>query len=153
MIKTDNELPDFVALHAYYRSLGPGSQAELRRAAQLDDVTFTPALYRLFPGIRPTPGHQRIAFLLPWCSHRAGAASLGAQFAKEGIAEARVIQMARARPPTDLNQLRRLVNHVDPAVDWAEFGKTLWYWGNTVKRRLVEDFYLAQFKPAKGAAQ
>jgi CRISPR system Cascade subunit CasB len=64
-----------------------------------------------------------------------------------------VLQVARAAPPNDIKQFRRLTMQVKPLVNWAEFGKTLWYWGPNAKRQLVEQYYLAKFEPAKGGSK
>ena len=149
------ELPDFVALRARFESeaFSNGARAELRRLSDMESVALCPALYRLFPGQKPDDRHLRLAFLLPCCKHDVKAKSLGAQLAKAKISEARVLQVARAHSPLDLIQLRRLLTHTEPAVNWAEFGKTLWFWGDRARRQLVEDYYLAQFTPAKGAQE
>lgn len=146
------DLPDFVALRARFESeaFSNGARAELRRLPDLESVALCPTLYRLFPGQKPDDRHLRLAFLLPCCKHDAKAKSLGAQLAKAKVSEARVLQVARAQSPLDLIQLRRLLTHVEPAVDWAEFGKALWFWNPLAKRQLVENYYLAQFTPAKG---
>lgn len=144
------ELPDFAALRGRYQALPPGAQAALRRVAEPDDLAMTTAFYHLFPGERPDDRHLRLAFLLPWCDQRSGAKSLGVQLAEAKIAEARVLQTARAHEPLDLIQLRRLVMHAEPAVNWSDFGRLLWYWNDRAKRQLVEEFYLAKFTPAKG---
>ena len=114
------ELPDFVALKMRYdnESFPTGARAELRRAAEPDDVSLTPALYRLFPGQRPADRHVRLAYLLPCCKHAAKAKSLGAQLAEAKVAEARVLQVARSHTPLDMVQLRRLLMHIEPIVDW-----------------------------------
>lgn len=147
------ELPDFVALRTRFESdaFSNGARAELRRLPDLESVPLCPALYRLFPGQKPDDRHLRLAFFLPCCKHDAKAKSLGTQLAKAKISEARVLQVARAHSPLDLIQLRRLLTHTEPTLNWAEFGKTLWYWGDRARRQLVEDYYLAQFTPAKGA--
>jgi CRISPR system Cascade subunit CasB len=147
------DLPDFVALRARFESVAfsNGARAELRRLPDMDSVALCPALYRLFPGQKPDDRHLRLAFLLPCCKHDAKAKSLGTQLAKAKVSEARVLQVARAHSPLDLIQLRRLLTHIEPAVNWAEFGKALWFWNPLSKRQLVEDYYLAQFTPAKGA--
>lgn len=146
------ELPDFVALKKRYddEKFPTGARAELRRVADPDEVALTPALYRLFPGERPNERHFRLAFLLPCCMHAAKSKSLGAQLAEAKIAEARVLQVARAQAPLDMVQLRRLLTHIEPSVDWSEFGRMLWYWNTRAKRQLVEDFYIARFSAAKG---
>lgn len=148
-----NDLPDFAALKARFDSdaFPSGARAELRRVAGPEDTAYSPALYRLFPGQRPDERHLRLAFLLPHAKHAASAKSLGAQLAAAKVAEARVLQVARSHGPQDLIQLRRLLSHVEPVVDWQAFGRTLWYWNDISKRQLVEDYYLAQFTSAKGA--
>lgn len=146
------ELPDFVKLKARYddESFPTGARAELRRAAEPDDVAFLPALYRLFPGQHPNERHRRLAYVLPCCQHSDKAKSLGAQLAEAKVAEARVLQVARAQAPLDMVQLRRLLTYVEPAVDWAKFGPMVWFWNEKAKRQLVEDFYVARYSPVKG---
>lgn len=147
------DLPDFVALKARFESeaFPAGARAELRRVADPEAVSLCPALYRLFPGQKPHVRHWQLAFVLPCCRHDAKAKSLGAQLATAQVAEARVLQVARAQAPLDLIQLRRLLAHIEPAVNWLAFGKTVWFWDERSKRQLVEDYYLAKFTPAKGA--
>lgn len=147
-----SELPDFVALRNRYENeeFPAGARADLRRVAGPDDVALSPALYRLFPGQRPDDRHLRLAFLLPCCKHAAKAKSLGSQLADARVAEARVLQVARAHAPLDMVQLRRLLAHIEPTVDWSEFGRMVWYWNDRAKRQLIEDFYIARFSPTKG---
>lgn len=144
------ELPDFAALRGRYERLPSGARAELCRVPDPDDLSMTTALYRLFPGERPDDRHLRLAYLLPWCRHAANAKPLGAHLADANVTEARVLQTARAHAPQDIVQLRRLVMHTEPAVDWADLGRMIWFWKPEEKRRFVEDFYLAKFAPAKG---
>lgn len=146
------ELPDFVALKMRYdnESFSTGARAELRRVAEPDDVALTPALYRLFPGQKPDDRHLRLAFLLPCCKHAIKAKSLGVQLAEAKVAEARILQVARSHAPLDMVQLRRLLTHIEPTVNWSEFGRMVWIWNDKAKRQLVEDFYIARFNPAKG---
>jgi len=143
---------NFVRLKMRYdnETFPTGARAELRRVAEPNDVALTPALYRLFPGQRPDDRHLRLAYLLPCCKHAAKAKSLGAQLAEAKVAEARVLQVARSHTPLDMVQLRRLLMHIEPTVDWAKFGQMLWDWDDGAKRQLVEDFYIARFTPAKG---
>ena len=149
------DLPDFVALKKRFDSeaFPNGARAELRRAGEPADVALLPALYRLFPGQQPDERHQRIAFMLPFPRHATSAKSIGAQLSTAKVAATRVLNVARSRSPLDLIQLRRLLNHIDAAVDWQAFGKMLWYWNDISKRQLVEDFYLAQFTPIKGGTR
>ena len=148
------DMPDFVALKARFEdeAFPSGARAELRRVADPEAVSLCPALYRLFPGQRPDDRHLRLAFVLPCCRHDPKAKSLGAQLAIAQVREARVLQVARAQAPLDLIQLRRLVAHVEPAMNWQEFGRMIWFWDRpNEKRRFVEDYYLAKFTPVKGA--
>lgn len=144
---------NFVGLKMRYdnETFPTGARAELRRVAEPNDVAFTPALYRLFPGQHPDDRHLRLAYLLPCCKHAAKAKSLGAQLAAAKVAEARVLQVARSHTPLDIIQLRRLLTYIEPTVDWAKFGQMIWDWDDSAKRQLVEDFYIARFTPAKGA--
>lgn len=143
---------NFVGLKMRYdnETFPTGARAELRRVAEPNDVALTPALYRLFPGQRPDDRHLRLAYLLPCCKHAAKAKSLGAQLAEAKVAEARVLQVARSHAPLDMVQLRRLLTHIEPTVDWAKFGQMIWDWDDHAKRQLVEDFYIARFTSAKG---
>lgn len=139
-----SDLPDFVALAARYKNLTPGQKAELRRLADPEEAGGKPAFYRLFPGQQATPQRQRLAFLLPWAEHRAGAKPLGAQLAQAKVSETRIYQMVRSEPENDLIQLRRLLQHAKPALDWEHFGKTLHYWGAQSKRQILEQFFIHQ---------
>lgn len=146
------ELPDFVALWERYNHMTRGQQAELRRAAEPDDLTLKPALYRLFPGIEPRNQYLRLAFLLPWFAHQPNAANFGVQCAKADINEARLFQVVRSNDPLDMIQLRRLAMQIKPVVNWVVFGETIWRWrqkGQYAKRKLIEDYYLAKY-PTKG---
>jgi CRISPR system Cascade subunit CasB len=138
------ELPDFVAIARRFEKFTPGQKAELRRMAKPDEVTEIPAYYRLFPGIRPPQWCERVAYILPWAKHAESAQSLGRQLAQKGISETRIYHVVRASPPNDLIQLRRLVQHIEPRLDWQETGKTLYFWGDRAKRRLLEDFFVYQ---------
>lgn len=147
--------PDYVGLYARFKELPSGPKAELRRAANPDDLVFTPALYRLFPGIPPDSRHRQLAFLLPWLAHKENATNFAAQLAKDNIAEARIFQVVRSTDASSgLIQLRRLAMQLKPNVDWNEFGKTIWYWGrdtsSPAKQSFIKDYYLALYTPAKG---
>jgi CRISPR system Cascade subunit CasB len=69
--------------------------------------------------------------------------------AVKGISEARLFQVVRADEPNDLIQLRRLVQHIEPVIDWAEFGRFLYFWNDRSKRTLLEDFFIHQTAKAK----
>ena len=149
------DAPDYMAIWNRYHAdaFGKGAQAELRRVADPEDLLERPALYRLFPGERPTKQHLRLAFLLPYCKHQAGAENLRTSLvtAKKRVAEERVMQMARSSWPEDINYLRRILVQAEPSVDWQAFAESLWFWNDDRKRRIVEDYFIAQFNPAKGA--
>jgi len=146
---------DFIKLRLHYDSeaFSTGARAELRRVAEPNDVTLAPALYRLFPGQRPDDRHLRLAYLLPCCKHSARAKPLGVQLAQAKVSEARVLQVARSHSPLDMMQLRRLLLHIEPTVNWATFGQMIWEWDVGSKRQLVEEYYIARFTPAKGATK
>lgn len=143
--------PDFVDLYRRYRRMAEsdgGFRSQLgKRAGAPDELRMRPAFYKLFPGARPPSWAERIVFFLPFCSHADAAQPLGAQLAAKGVSEARLFQVVRAEAPNDLIQLRRLVQHVEPAIDWAEFGRLLYFWNDRAKRTLLEDFFIHQ--PAK----
>ncbi len=139
--------PDFVDLHRRYENLDNGMKAMLRRVFKPDDLRDTAALYRLFPGERTSDNWLRVVFMLPWCAQCAEGTqvpSFGAALAHAKVNEMRVLQMARAREPLDIEQLRRLAMQVKPVVDWGKFGWILLKWGREDKRRIVEDFYYSQ---------
>lgn len=144
--ETHIDLPNFVELRRKFDALNPGQRAELRRVTKPDDLSLIPSLYRLFPRERPDIRHRRVAFLLPWCVHASNPPDLGRQLVDNHINDTRMLQVARAGAPLDIIQFRRMAMHVEPIVDWARFGPMLWFWGDRNKRRLVEDYYLAQFK-------
>lgn len=145
-----SELPDFVTLKARYEELGAGPRAELRRVARPDDLALIPAFYRLLPGIKTDARWQRIVFFLPFAAHVGQGDSLGRALAGK-VKEERLFQVLRSNPPNDLIQLRRLVQQAEPRVDWRKMGKTLWFWGEISKRRLVEDYFSPASKPEKEA--
>lgn len=144
-------LPDFVDLHQRYRRMAESDgnfRSQLgKRIGAPDELGMRPAFYKLFPGTRPPSWAERVVFFLPFCSHTEGAKPLGAQLASHGIRETRLFQVLNAANPNDLIQLRRLVQHIEPVVDWSEFGRLLYYWNDRAKRTLLEDFFIHQ--PAK----
>ncbi len=81
---------------------------------------------------------------MPYCTQQAGTVSLGQKLAEAKISEARLLQVIRADYPNDLIQLRRLVQHIAPSVDWSALGKTLYFWNEKAKRDLLEDFFIHQ---------
>jgi len=141
---------DYVLFWEIFCALDRGKQAELRRhVRQPDELAELPAFYALYRGIRPNRQHQRVAFFLPVCKHREGALSIGAQLAKKDVSEMRIFQVIRSEQPNDLIQLRRLCQHIEPIVDWEEFGDMLWFWGHESKRKLLEDYFVFKYNNTK----
>lgn len=147
------DVPDFAEVHDRFQQLSNGAQAELRRASELDALRDTPGLYRLFPGARPSDQQARLAFLLPWCPHLKMDKTFAALCA-DAVSEDRIMQIARASPPSDIVALRRLVIQLHPAVGWLDLARTAWFWGKTrkrpAKRQLVEDYYIALHRLDQG---
>jgi len=136
---------DFIAVAERFDKLGNGPRAELRRCATPDDVAMVPAFYRLFFG-ETGARHQRVAFFLPYVQQSVHSDSLGMQLAKRKISEQRLFQVLRSESPNDLIQLRRLVQQVEPKLDWAAFGKQLFFWNDAQKRHILEHFFMNQSK-------
>ncbi|BBJ22996.1 type I-E CRISPR-associated protein Cse2/CasB [Candidatus Nitrotoga sp. AM1P] len=146
-------LPDFVALYKHYEILSKNGnlRSQLgKRIGKPEELRDRPAYYRLFPGESPPKWGERVIFLMPFCTHQPGAVSLGQKLAEAKISEARLLQVIRADYDNDLIQLRRLVQHVAPPVDWSALGTTLYFWNEKAKRELLEDFFIHQSaKPNK----
>jgi CRISPR system Cascade subunit CasB len=150
--KRDNKI-DFVALAKRYTELGTGQQADLRRAT-LQNIAAIPAYYRLLPNIKTDKRWDRVVFFLPHikhCKSTEKAQSLGQQLAKK-ISEEPLFHLLRSESPNDLIQLRRLVQQVEPTVDWQPWGERLFFWNATQKRRLLEDYFFHYSAPKKGAS-
>ena len=142
--------PEGVLLKARFDALRNGDRAVLRRVAQLADIPHLPAYYRWLGGRRPHPGLQRVALLLPHAGHRAAAASLGQQLRLQGIHEDRVVRLVRAHGDEGLHALRRLLIHAELRLDWGAFAPVLLFWGEAVKRRILQDFFTTP--PRRAAA-
>lgn len=135
-----------------------GLEAELRRAAEPEDVLEKPAFYQLMQGKlvqdKDKKGWQRIAFFLPYIvDHRPDAKSLGRQLGEAKINEIRLFQMLRSDSPNDLIQLRRLVQQIEPGLDWIAFGETLFYWNKAKKQQIVQDYFIASVPEEKTKPQ
>lgn len=143
---THAELFNFVMLRERFDALSNGQKADLRRAAQPQDLMMKPALYRLLHGIKPNEKSLRVVFLLPWAKHQPKAAHFSAPCAKANINEMRMFQIARSDDPMDMIQLRRIAMQIEPQVDWTQFGKMLWFWDKKhTKCEFIENYYLAQY--------
>ena len=156
------ESPDFLSLWGRYTALSLGDKAVLRRVVEPDELREFHALYALFPFGRAHDGWLRVAFLLPWCddcgdARRDAAPSLSKLLIERKVSETRVFQVARAKSPTDIIQFRRMMIQMKhPKIDWQKMGRLLYRsepdgsWSRESKCKLIENFYLAKFIPAKG---
>jgi CRISPR system Cascade subunit CasB len=156
------ESPDFLSLWGRYAALSPGDKAALRRVAEPEELRDFHALYALFDYGRVHDGWLRVAYLLPWCDdcgddRRDVAPSLSKLLVEKNVSETRVFQVVRAKSPTDIIQFRRMMIQLKhPKIDWKKMGQLLYWsepdgsWSRESKRKLVENFYLAKFTPAKG---
>jgi len=136
------QTPDFVAIHERFdKRLTPGQRAEIRRAAGPNDPVLVFSTGRLFKNLLgPWPSSYRVVWFLPIVAHKDSAERIGKQLADSSISEARMFQVLRAEPPLDLQHLRRLCRQAEPTVNWSDFGKTLWWWSEEAKRKIVEDY-------------
>lgn len=135
---------DFIDISKRFDALSNGAKAELRRCRKPDDVSMIPAFYHMFFG-ESDVRHRRVAYFLPYVGHKQGASSLGVQLANK-VNEKRLFQVLRSESPNDLIQLRRLVQQVEPVLDWNDFGKQLYFWNDKSKRKILEDFFSHQNK-------
>lgn len=142
--------------------LKPGPRAELRRVRNPDEILDQPAFYRLIAALgEEKPWRDalaRLAFCIPYITHSEGKITLGAALGKTGkVSEKRIFQVIRADYPNDIVQLRRILQHIKPAVNWPVAARQLYFWHSKEsdnvkrnKRQLLEDFVLNQ--PKKTAA-
>lgn len=142
-------LPDFIEVKNYFDNvLTNGQRAELRRVRAPDELAFIPAFYRLLPPSQyANKRWRKIVFFLPYTSHDSKAEKLGMQLARSEISEMRLFQMLRSHYPNDLLYLRRILQQIQPVVNWQKFGKMLFFdWdfrADKVKRFIIEDYFIA----------
>ncbi|MFA5353649.1 MAG: type I-E CRISPR-associated protein Cse2/CasB [Thermodesulfovibrionales bacterium] len=145
------KLPDFMELYRAWKQLSPGPQAELRRVAKPEELIEVPAFYRLFSGKATSEmekqAFQRLIYCLPCITHTEEDTGLGKALARgKGISEKRIFQVVRSDAPNDMIQLRRILQMVEPSVNWPKTAKLLWYWNERSKRDLLEEYFLNQPK-------
>lgn len=76
--------------------------------------------------------------------------SLGRALANSGrINERRIFQLIRADRTADMVQLRRLLTHAEPVLDWPLMARMLTWWGKRERQQLLEDFVLTTNKMRK----
>ncbi|MGI2026973.1 MULTISPECIES: type I-E CRISPR-associated protein Cse2/CasB [unclassified Endozoicomonas] len=136
---------DFIRLWNRYDDLGTGFKAELRRVAAPDDLIEIPAFYRLTRGYGSHKNIRRLVYCLPHLKHRDGGDSLGKALAEAGVREKRLFMVIRSQEPNDLIQLRRLLQQVNPIVDFSQTAWLLLRWDKPEqKQKLLENFFLHQ---------
>ncbi|MGB0664188.1 MAG: type I-E CRISPR-associated protein Cse2/CasB [Pontibacterium sp.] len=151
MNNKEKPLPDFLAIYERYQSLTPGQRAELRRCAKPEELSEVPAFYRLVSKESSIYGQRQFVFCLPLLTHKSDGPSLGQALGKQaGLSEKRMMMVLRSEAPNDLLQLRRLLAMCKPSVDIAKAGKTIFFWSETSKRKLIEDYF---FNQTSGTAQ
>ena len=147
-----NDRPDFVKIYkAFYDEtrLSNGDRAEIKKAANPSDLETLPAFYKLLGNrLNQTTEKQWqrvVFFLVKGLKHKASGSSLGKVLKNsDKIREQRIFQVIRSQSPNDLIQLRRLVIHVQPTIDFQTFAKQIWFWGKNSKKRLLKDFLLEE---------
>jgi CRISPR system Cascade subunit CasB len=145
------KLPNFMALYSAWEKLPKGPKAELRRVGKPDDLIEVPAFYRLFSGRAVAEWEkekfQRLIYCLPCVSHTGEDIGLGKALAKgRGVSEKRLFQVVRSEAPNDVIQLRRILQMVEPSVNWPKAARQLWYWNDRSKRDLLEEYFINQPK-------
>lgn len=141
--------PDFMALYNAWERLPPGPRAELRRISKPEDLIEIPAFYRLFSGkaVREWEkrAYQRLIFCLPYIRHIEEGTSFGKALAQgKGVSEKRLFQVIRSDFPNDMIQMKRILQMVEPSVNWPKVAITLWYWNERSKRDLLEEYFMNQ---------
>jgi|SRR6056297_411503 len=152
------DIPDFQALYDDFTRLDSTRQSLLKRAIEPEDLLEKPAFYELYRKHlhqhEQRTGLLRLIFCLPYIQHQPDGKSLGAALAALGpdgrakIGEKRIIQLSRIEDRAKaMVQLRRLLKHAQPILDWNKAGRSIWYWGKNSRRQLLEEYFLA--RPAK----
>jgi len=146
--------PDFQLLYEDFQQLDSTRKSLLKRSVKPLDLWEIPAFYGLYRKHRKEPAQRngllRLIFCLPFIKHQPEGKTLGAALAEMGsdgrtkINEKRLIQLSRIEDNSQaMAQLRRLLKHAEPSMDWLKAGKSIWYWGKISKRQMLEDYFLA----------
>lgn len=147
--------PDFQGLYDDFARLDPTRQNLLKRAAAPEDLLEIPAFYDLYRRHLKEPkqrtGLLRLIFCLPYIRHQPDGKSLGAALGASGmdgrtkISAKRLIQISRIEDKSQaMRQLRRLLKHAYPKLDWIKAANSIWYWGKNSRRQLLENYFLSQ---------
>ena len=149
-----NNLPDFVSVYNRFRNEGQfsnGDRAEIRKATVPSDLGILPSFYKLL-GNRLNEGEKQwqrvVFFLVKGLTHKEKGPSLGTALktSDKKVREQRIFQVIRSESPNDLIQLRRLVIHTEPSLDFHKFAKQVWYWSEFSKKQLLKDFLMTENK-------
>lgn len=147
-----------ISFYEIWERLKPGPKAELRRVKEPDELMDRPAFYRVIASLgfeKPwVEGLARLIFCIPYISRTDSKTSLGEALGKSGkVSEKRMYQVVRSEYPNDIIQLRRILQHIKPMVNWPMAAKQIYFWHSPNrdqmkknKRRLLEDFVLNQPK-------
>lgn len=158
---------DAMALYYAWQQLDNGACAQIRRVSAPEDLRDLPAFYRL---VQPfgwgNPRNQQALMRMVFClsagknaichqekkPDQTAGITLGRALANSGkINEQRVFQLIRADKTTDMIQLRRLLAHAEPVLDWSLMAWMLTWWGKRERQQLLEDFVLSTDKKRKEA--
>ena len=140
-------MSQFTELHQrFWQTLDNGQRAEIRRVSTLEDLETLPAFYHLLGYFNPKDTKQwaRVVFFLPFVEkHSKEAKPLGQQLKESKISEKRIFHIVRSTSPNDLIQLRRVTQQAKlRSINWETFGKSLFYWGNISKKRIIQNFFI-----------
>lgn len=130
----------------FWQTLDNGQRAEIRRVSTIEDLETLPAFYHLMGNfdLKDIKQWTRVAFFLPFVEkHSEEAKPLGQQFKEANISEKRIFHIVRSTSPNDLIQLRRVTQQAKlSSINWQEFGKILFYWGDNSKKRIIQNFFI-----------
>lgn len=146
--------PDFQSLYEDFRQLDSTRKSLLKRAVSPEDLLEMPAFYDIYRKHFKQPeqraGLLRLIFCLPFVRHQENGKSLGGALSEKApngrpkIGEKRVIQLSRIENKLQaMSQLRRLLKHAEPTLDWMKAAKSIWYWGINSRRQLLEEYFLS----------
>jgi CRISPR system Cascade subunit CasB len=143
---------DEMALYRAWGELDSGASAQLRRVTEPEELLDVPAFYRLAqPHGWLETGNRNALLRQVFClsagkdtiKHTDKKVSLGEALARVNrINERRIYQLLRAEQPNDMVQLRRLLVHAEPTLNWPLLAKQLRFWNKSSRRQLLEDFVL-----------
>jgi CRISPR system Cascade subunit CasB len=136
-----------------FETLSKGRKTELKRVRKPDELTTIGGFYELC-SIHPVLQDrfwqmQNVIFFLPLIKHTEEV-TLGGLIFRASINENRIYQVIRSNYPNDLFYLWRLTQiaigrQKTLNVDWQDMSQALFYWGENSKRRILSDFFKAEY--------